>query len=215
MDTSPEPAWSLGLEEDTNNQMDVNSSPQNDPLCPNDESPLSELTDSDSDHMDTSSIHSDDSDDERPLDAALNPEKDANSQIDITSAPQRDEDQPAEAPMTLAQKRAFKNLNPPTKHPHPHPHPPHHRSLNPPTKPSRPRLRLRPPLRSPSPKSTSSNSEESDEEGPPTGVKRPRSSSPVSRNKLGSSKNPIDVDSIASLFEPILTRDFVRNFILS
>lgn len=41
-------------------------------------------------------------------------------------------------------------------------------------------------------------------------AKRRRSSSPISARKLGSKENPIDVDKVASLFEPVLlTREYV------
>jgi hypothetical protein len=43
--------------------------------------------------------------------------------------------------------------------------------------------------------------------------KRRRSSSPVPQI-LGSKENPIDVDFVASLFEPIVTREYVSSFIL-
>lgn len=40
-------------------------------------------------------------------------------------------------------------------------------------------------------------------------TKRRRASSPVSPRKLGSKENPIDADKVASLFEPILIREYV------
>lgn len=48
---------------------------------------------------------------------------------------------------------------------------------------------------------------------PDTSNKRHHSSSPVPGTKLGSKANPIDVDSVASLFEPKVTREYVRIFI--
>jgi len=43
-------------------------------------------------------------------------------------------------------------------------------------------------------------------------TKRHRSSSPIHRKKLGSMENPIDVDSIASLFEPMVIKEYVCIF---
>jgi hypothetical protein len=49
---------------------------------------------------------------------------------------------------------------------------------------------------------------------PDASRKRQHSSSPVYQTKLGSKENPIDIESVASLFEPIMTRDYVRFFFL-
>ena len=57
-----------------------------------------------------------------------------------------------------------------------------------------------------------------DDVGPPSSKKadasnkRHRSSSPTSQTKLGSKGNPIDVESVTSLFEPAVTREYVRIF---
>jgi len=49
--------------------------------------------------------------------------------------------------------------------------------------------------------------------GPNASTKRRRSASPVSKKTLGSEENPIDVDKISSLFEPVATREYVWAFI--
>lgn len=50
---------------------------------------------------------------------------------------------------------------------------------------------------------------------PKASNKRHHSSSSIPRTKLGSKENPIDVDSVASLFEPMVTREYVRIFFFS
>jgi hypothetical protein len=45
-------------------------------------------------------------------------------------------------------------------------------------------------------------------------TKRHRSSSPIHPKKLGSMENPIDIDGIASLFEPIMIREYVWNLFI-
>ena len=50
--------------------------------------------------------------------------------------------------------------------------------------------------------------------GPSVSTKRRRSPSPVFPRGLGSAENPIDVDQIASLFEPIVMREYVWVLIL-
>ena len=49
---------------------------------------------------------------------------------------------------------------------------------------------------------------------PNTSTKRHRSSSPIHHQKLGSMENPIDVDGIASLFEPKVIKEYVWKFFI-
>ena len=51
--------------------------------------------------------------------------------------------------------------------------------------------------------------------GPNASTKRRRSSSPVSPRRLGSKENPINVDKIASLFEPIVIREYVWHLLFN
>ena len=44
-------------------------------------------------------------------------------------------------------------------------------------------------------------------------MKRRRSASPILAGSLGSAENPIDVDKVASLFEPVFVKDYVYTFI--
>ncbi len=44
-------------------------------------------------------------------------------------------------------------------------------------------------------------------------TKRRRSASPILLGKLGSEENPIDVDKVASLFEPVFVKEYVYTFI--
>lgn len=47
-----------------------------------------------------------------------------------------------------------------------------------------------------------------------TSTKRHRSLSPIHHQKLGSMENPIDVDGIASLFEPKVIKEYVCKFFI-
>ena len=49
---------------------------------------------------------------------------------------------------------------------------------------------------------------------PKAQTKRRRSTSPILPGSLGSEENPIDVDKVVSLFEPVFVKDYVCTFIL-
>jgi hypothetical protein len=159
--------------------------------------------------------------------------------MDISSH-SRDNFKKGSPTLTQKKKRAKSNLNhstnrrdrlrgrshpPRSRPPPPPPPPPPPRSHPCPPPPSRSRRRpgSRPPSLPHPPQSSGENdldepdvNDDSNRKTQTSGTKRPHSRSPsppVSQKGLGSKESPIDVDGLASLFEPIVTREYVGMFI--